>query len=156
VFFPLKLEEAEAIRAFHDVSWRHLRPFLTEKEIQTLRNLEKDIEQCLIQNSTNGVCSFFLRLCGRSPKDGEPFNRNEILQKYNDALYIIQNSPNPEIYINDSNQKMNAISQISWLKVDCAKDAMSLLLTSERVYADMIDWIKFGEPEQLCFRRYFN
>ena len=29
---------------------------------------------------------------------------------------------------------------------------MSLLLSSERTYAEMIDWIKFGEPEQLCFR----
>jgi hypothetical protein len=31
---------------------------------------------------------------------------------------------------------------------------MSLLLSSERVYAEMIDWIEFGEPEQIVFREF--
>ena len=31
---------------------------------------------------------------------------------------------------------------------------MSLLLSSERVYAEMIDWLEFGEPEQLVFRQF--
>lgn len=29
---------------------------------------------------------------------------------------------------------------------------MNLLLTSERVYADMIDWLDYGEPEQIVLR----
>lgn len=31
---------------------------------------------------------------------------------------------------------------------------MSLLLTSERVFADLHDWIKWGEPEQVVFRQW--
>lgn len=44
---------------------------------------------------------------------------------------------------------MQAIAKIGWLRVTTGKEAMSLLLTSERVYTDMIDWLKYGEPEQV-------
>jgi hypothetical protein len=51
----------------------------------------------------------------------------------------------------EGNLKMVAIgrSTPSWLKVKSGEEAMNLLLTSERVYADMIDWLNFGEPEQV-------
>lgn len=46
---------------------------------------------------------------------------------------------------------MQAIAKIGWLRVTTGKEAMSLLLTSERVYTDMIDWLKYGEPEQVIY-----
>ncbi len=38
-----------------------------------------------------------------------------------------------------ANLKMNAIAKTSWLRVNDGKDAMSLLLSSERTYSEMID-----------------
>jgi hypothetical protein len=45
---------------------------------------------------------------------------------------------------------MHVRRRVNWLRVTSGKDAMSLLLTSERVFADMIDWLHYGEPEQVC------
>jgi hypothetical protein len=61
IFVPLRLNEAKAIKAFHDVSWRHVRPSLTDDEIQTLLSLEKTLHNCITQNFDNGA---FMRLCG--------------------------------------------------------------------------------------------
>ena len=40
------------------------------------------------------------------------------------------------------------------MKVTSAEEAMSMLLSSERVYSDMIDWLKYGEPEQIVLRQW--
>ena len=41
-----------------------------------------------------------------------------------------------------ANTKLRAIARTSWLQVNTGADAMSLLLTSERVFADLHDWIE--------------
>ena len=33
---------------------------------------------------------------------------------------------------------------------------MCQLLTSERVFTDIHDWLNYGEPEQIVFREYIN
>lgn len=58
--------------------------------------------------------------------------------------------------LDNGNTKMIAICRTSTMKVPSGKDAMSLLLTSERVYSDMLDLIKYGEPEQICLRQWMN
>lgn len=71
IFLPLKLSEARAIKAFNDVSWRHCQDKLLPQEVETLRQLERDITKTLEsweRFTENGV---FMRLCGRSPKDGK-------------------------------------------------------------------------------------
>jgi hypothetical protein len=143
-FIPLTLEEAKAIQSYHDVSWRHIRPHLKRDEIERLKLLEKDIDLKL-KEFPRGA---FIRLCGRSPKDGDPFNRHAVLHKYEENLKTLINFGHK----NNVQTKMMAIARTSWLKVDTGADVMSLLLTSERVYADMIDWIRYGEPEQICLR----
>ena len=50
--------------------------------------------------------------------------------------------------------KMIAIARTPLLNVSSGADAMSLLLTSERVYSDLLDWTRFGEPEQICLREW--
>lgn len=146
IFIPLTLSEAKAIQAFHDVSWRHLRKHLTAEEITILRTLEEEIDQQLRGEFPNGA---FVRLCGRSPKDGEPLHKERIFQQYEENLKATQ-LLHPEYDL--TTKKMIAIAQTNYLKVQSGSEVMSLLLTSERVYADMIDWIKYGEPEQICLR----
>lgn len=146
IFIPLTLCEAKAIQAFHDVSWRHLRKHLTEYEILTLRSLEEDVDKQIRSEFPHGA---FVRLCGRSPKDGEPLYKERILHQYEENLRATESS-HPDYDI--TTRKMIAIAQTNYLKVYSGSEVMSLLLTSERVYADMIDWIKYGEPEQICLR----
>lgn len=146
-FIPLTVAEAKAIIAFHDASWRHVRDALTAVEIAMLRKLEGDIDTA-IQSFPNKVA--FLRLCGRSPKDGEPLYRDGIIAKYNAELDALVRSGLPLC----GNTKMIAISRTPLLKVRSGSDAMSLLLTSERIYSDMLDWTKYGEPEQICLREW--
>lgn len=56
----------------------------------------------------------------------------------------------------DGNLRLVAIGRCtpSWLKVSTGAEVMNLLLTSERVFADMIDWLQFGEPEQVVLRAF--
>ena len=143
VFIPLTLEEAEAIRAYHDVSWRHLRPNLTRKEVSVLQRLENDIDRHITENF--GPPGAFVRLCGRSPKDGEPLDREGVVKQYNDHLRNLLDNGEPD----NTHTKMRAVAKTSYLRVRSGAEAMSLLLTSERVYADMVDWLRFGEPEQV-------
>lgn len=70
IFLPLKLSEAKAIRAYHDVSWRHAQEELTAEEILILQRLEADIQENLTNWQPAQADGVFMRLCGRSPKDG--------------------------------------------------------------------------------------
>jgi gamma-glutamylcyclotransferase (GGCT)/AIG2-like uncharacterized protein YtfP len=156
LFIPLKRCEAESIIAFHDVSWRNYqqRPYLTREEVQILKDLEETLDTEIQQlcekhgQSTSDEKGVFLRLCGRSPKDGEPYNRQLPMQLFEKELQNLLDAGFPAT----ANTEMIAIAKSKFLKVASGKDAMSLLLTSERVYAEMIDWLKFGEPEQICLR----
>ena len=38
--------------------------------------------------------------------------------------------------------------------VSSGKDTLALLLSSERVFLDCVDWLKHGEPEQICLRQW--
>jgi gamma-glutamylcyclotransferase (GGCT)/AIG2-like uncharacterized protein YtfP len=145
-FIPLSLDEAKAIIAFHDATWRHVRD-LKDEEIFILKKLEEEIHTS-IQSFPN-KCAF-LRMCGRSPKDGEPLDRAGIVAKYNSELEELLKSGLPLC----GNTKMIAISRTPLLKIRSGSDAMSLILTSERVYSDMLDWTKYGEPEQICLRQW--
>ncbi len=163
VFIPLKREEAESILAFHDYSWRNCTKILTERHVEVLKNLEACIDneiQVIItsQNTNNSIedtnkSAAFIRLCGRSPKDGEPLHRAEFPKQY---AQVLQHLLEVENYPDNANTKMIAISRIQYMKISTGAEAMSLLLTSERVMAEMIDWLKYGEPEQLCIRSYEN
>lgn len=147
VFIPLHIKEARAIKAYHDVSWRNVRTHLFHDEVATLRSLETELDSIITEKfSPNGT---FLRLCGRSPKDGDPLSKAKIWNSYMQHLSEI-NSSDPEqpgLF-----NKLRAIARTSWMHVESGAEAMALLLSSERVYSDMIDWIKYGEPEQICLR----
>lgn len=99
-----------------------------------------------------------MRLCGRSPKDAEPLNRDlvrSLYQKNLDQLIEGDNAQNIKYPLN-ANTKLMAIARTQWLRVTSAQEAMSQLLSSERVFADLHDWIRYGEPEQIVFRVWQN
>lgn len=148
VFVPLTMTEAKAIQAFHDVSWRKSRENLSEDEIDVLRELEQSIDNTIQTTFGNAGC--FIRLCGRSPKDGEPLHRDAIFERFQREHQRLIAEGRPD----DIHTKMTAIARTPLLHVRTGAEVMSLLLTSERIYADILDWIRFGEPEQICLREF--
>jgi len=166
VFLPLTRLEAQAIVAYYNASWRSIPDGMNVAVVERLLTLEARIDEALKQFHDKGA---FLRLCGRSPKDGEPTNpelRAQIWTNYQRTLRTIkeqekEEKPSQEQQEeedqDDGNLRVVAIARTeSWLRVRSGADAMSLLLTSERVFSDMLDWLHFGEPEQLVLREFSN
>ncbi|CAF1506815.1 unnamed protein product, partial [Didymodactylos carnosus] len=152
VFLPLTRLEAMAILHYQETRYLS-RIHLTNDDITTLRQLEHKIDHELKQPLL-AETGAFLRLCGRSPKDGEPLNHKNVIEKYEKELQnLIDNDSAVET---DPNTKLRAISRVSYLCVRNGSEAMSLLLSSERVYTDLNDWIEWGEPEQIVLRRFEN
>lgn len=114
-FLPLQREEGEAIRNYHDVAWRHLQPNLRAVDIDILLALEREISSFLCRENAS---NYFVRMCGRSPKDGEPLNRRNVMEDFHCELSkIVSKADGIDYYGSEANQKMVAIGRISWLKV---------------------------------------
>lgn len=147
VFLPLLKTECKAIQAYYNVVHRRTQSELTSQDIDALQRLKEDVD-ALLEREFSGKKECFVRLCGRSPKDGDPLHPQQVYADYNLKLesYLKEKKMTP------TNAKMAAIAQTSWLKVRSGAEAMALVLSSERVYSDMLDWDRFGEPEQLCLR----
>ena len=153
VFSPFKRREAKAIvayyRTLHDIS----RPsnFSLEDAV-ILGELENRLENLIQSNfGEEGEGGAFLRLCGRSPKDGEPKDPKKMLTKYREELGVLVEKGKEE----DVDTKLMAIYRVPVLRAGSGEEAMHLLLSSERVYSDLIDWLDYGEPEQVFFFFFF-
>lgn len=161
-FLPLTCCEAAAIVAYYDATFRSSIPQnFTTNVVATLEALEAKINELLEKDASFRRDGAFLRLCGRSPKDGEPTDpvvRASIWESYLEALQKVQQRQvHPEDDDDTGNTRVAAISTTpSYLRVRTGADAMSLLLTSERVFTDMRDWLSYGEPEQLVFREFVD
>ena len=102
----------------------------------------------------------FVRLCGRSPKDGEPTDperRAQIWQCYQDTLRRgIERYQSQDDDENGNTRAVAILQTTELLRVRSGPEAMALLLTSERVFSDMLDWLQYGEPEQIVLRAWNN
>ena len=151
VFLPMNVREAEAIMHFHDASWRHAIPELGASDELVLEQMEMRLDAALAAPMFKGTGAF-MRLCGRSPKDGEPLDPVATWKSYERELArVVEEEGLPA---GDANTKLNAVARVQWLSVRTGADAMCLLLTSERVFSDLHDWIRYGEPEQVVLRQW--
>ena len=148
-FISLKLEQAEAIIQYYSTFYIGKGTFTLEHTI-ILEELEKRIDNLFATTPGLREKGSFLRLCGRSPKDGEPNNPQRFYDEYRSNLEYL--SKEKRLDINEGNTKIWAIAKTHWLIVKNAKDCLSLLLSSHKVYQDLSDWRDFGGKEQLCFR----
>jgi hypothetical protein len=156
-FVPLTRREAAALLGYYETRFLH-RPMLTKEDVCVLECLEKRLDDAI--RTDFGSDGAFMRLCGRSPKDGEPLCREKLRAQYTDQLL-------------KTKSKYTALARTPYLRVTSGEEAMSLLLTSERVFTDCDDWMRVscrsrclsspltqpyvsqaGEPEQVVFRRW--
>lgn len=150
-FVPLTRQEAIAIMNYQETRFNK-RPKLTQKDVKVLEALEARLDQAITKWFPGGA---FMRLCGRSPKDAEPLLRDEVWAKYQSELKSLQVNEGGEDGAEPSAlTKLKAIAKVNYLGVTSGKGAMSLLLTSERVFTDLHDWIMWGEPDQVVLRKW--
>lgn len=48
--------------------------------------------------------------------------------------------------------RMRAVGQVGLLKACNGAEVMSMMMSSERVHSDLLDWLWYGEPEQVGCR----
>lgn len=151
----IRIEREEANSMYRYYNKRYLsRGTFTLKDTENLINLEKKIDSFIKGNKNLNEKGAFIRLSGRSPKDGDGYDLKKL---YNEYLNNLDNlSKKLNIDKDDGNLKVNAISMTHTLKVNNGKEAMSLLLTSERVHSDMSDWLNNGGKEQIVLREFNN
>lgn len=131
---PISPKLAQAMISFYRLSLDD-KQILTAKDIALLKQLEIDIEKIMqrlmASHSAGGI---FVRMSNRSPKDGNPLLEENVLNGMPHYQQELAKQGG-----NDSNAKMIAYCsvQTSLLRCTTARQAMNLLLTSERVHIDL-------------------
>jgi len=146
---PLRVSEAAAIIHYQESRFMS-RGELNLDDVQRLEELETRLDMAL--QSGEYPDGAFLRLCGRSPKDGDPLSHATVREAYKEELRRVRLEASEEE--DETQVAYRAVLRVPWMRVTSGEAAMSLLLTSERVFADLVDWLKFGEPEQIVLRQW--
>ena len=151
-FLPLSLNEARAISNYY--AHRFVgKPVFTYDDVLILNSLENRIDNFINSIPSLKSNGAFLRLCGRSPKDGDPYEYKKIFNEYKSNLAKYEVIDKDKVKKRGT-IKIHAIAKTKWLNIKTGKDALSLMLTSERVYYDMRDWERHGGKEQIVLREW--
>ena len=154
-FIPLELEDGIAMSNYYEekyLSGNKNANKLTYEDIIRLKNLEKKIQNLIDSIPNLKSKGAFVRLSGRSPKDGEPYDPKKIIHNYENNLVKFEKIYN--LKKNSPQLKILSYLRSNHLKVDNAKEALNLLLSSERIHFDLKDWINEGGKEMLALREY--
>ena len=150
-FIPLNYREAEAIISYH-LFRRDKDNDYSVEDTKTLLLLQEKIDHYFntIEDIKKGA---MFRLSGRSGKDVEYYDNEKV---YNDYLNNLEKlSKKYNIDKNDKNLKYVAMTTLmNRFKVYNGKDCLNVLLTSERLFLDMKDWMLHGGREQIILRKW--
>jgi len=108
---------------------------ITIEDINNLEDLEKQIDAILSSDDFKDTGAF-VRLSSRSPKDGLPVDVSSLLEDYETLLQ----SYSSQGYEDSVNTKMIAFTRSMGpsLRSRTGREAMNLIVTSERVYSDIL------------------
>ncbi len=134
ILLSIKPATARAMVHFYQHYYQH-RNVLTREDVAELRHLHDEIQAKMNKMLRGGQSQggVFVRMSNRSPKDGIPLfidgkSVNDVYQS------IIADDANTDL-----NEKMTKLcsAQMKFLFCQNSDQVMNLLLTSERVYADL-------------------
>ena len=151
-FIHIKYCEAEAIINYYNYRYRHQKNAFTIKDTNILLELENKINYYFktYDDLKNGA---MFRLTGRSGKDMDYYDNDKIYQLYLNNLSKISKQLNKNK--EDPNTRYIAITTLmNRFKVNSGKDVLNVLLTSQRLFLDMKDWLKHGGKEQIVLRKW--
>jgi hypothetical protein len=148
--FPLTIEEGHAIaNRYKKYILHHSNVEFSQQQEQLLQNLEDRIDD-IIRNQCNG--SAFIRMGSRSPKDTPLFDDPEniacarLKRIMKDKLHVVHNTKNTDPLLHN-NATYCALMEAGTeaLRIQNGKEAMQLLLNSERTYVDLLLALDFEE-----------
>merc|ERR1719354_288385 len=145
-FIPLTLEQAQAVVRFYRSRYLHKNE-LNLDDIDNIQKLTTQMDNVIRTHFSKGGA--FIRLCGRSLKDADCYYPGKCLERYEKIYDELKDSAHPDTCL-----PMKVLHRVEWMKVESGKEAMNLLLSSERAYVDLQDWIDYGEPEQIVLREW--
>ena len=151
-FIPLKYREAEAILNFNFYRNKNMKDKFTKEDTKILRNLQKKVDYFFetYDDLKNGA---MFRLSGRSGKDMDYYDNEKIMALYEENLEKVSKKLGKEK--TDINTKYVAITTLmNRFKVNNGKDVLNVLLTSERLFLDLKDWLNHGGREQMILRKW--
>ena len=151
-FIPLKYREAEAILNFNFYRNKNMKDKFTKEDTQILRNLEKKVDHYFqtYDDLKNGA---MFRLSGRSGKDMDYYDNKQIFALYQENLEKVSKKLGKDK--DDINTKYVSITTLmNRFKVNNGKDVLNVLLTSERLFLDLKDWLNHGGREQMILRKW--
>ena len=151
-FIPLKYREAEAILNFNYYRNKGKKDKFTKEDTKILRNLEKKVDHYFETHDDlkNGA---MFRLSGRSGKDMDYYDNKKIYALYQENLKRKCKELGTDE--NDINTKYVSITTLmNRFKVNNGKDVLNVLLTSERLFLDLKDWLNHGGREQMILRKW--
>jgi hypothetical protein len=132
---PITPPTARAMVKFYQ-HYFNIKHDLTREDVQLLKELEENIESSIrsINKQVGGNNGVFVRMSNRSPKDGA------VLLPKDKTIASIYETALKGIDEDDNNNKMVAICDVQMQLLRCteSKQVLNLLLTSERVYADLL------------------
>ena len=151
-FIPLKYREAEAILNFNYYRNKNMKDKFTKEDTKILKNLQKKVDYFFetYDDLKNGA---MFRLSGRSGKDMDYYDNKKIMALYEENLEKVSKKLGKEK--TDVNTKYVAITTLmNRFKVNNGKDVLNVLLTSERLFLDLKDWLNHGGREQMILRKW--
>ena len=151
-FIPLKYREAEAIINFNYYKNKNMKDKFTKEDTKILRNLQKKVDHYFetYDDLKNGA---MFRLSGRSGKDMDYYDNKKIFALYQENLEKVSKKLGKDK--TDINTKYVAITTLmNRFKVCNGKDVLNVLLTSERLFLDLKDWLNHGGREQMILRKW--
>ena len=149
-FIPLKYREAEAVLNFNFFKNKGKKEKFTKEDITILKSLEKKVDHYFEthEDLKNGA---MFRLSGRSGKDMDYYDNKKIFALYEENLEKVAKEYGTDK--TDINTKYVAITTLmNRFKVNSGKDVLNVLLTSERLFLDLKDWLNHGGREQMILR----
>ena len=143
-FIPLSPSIARAFVNYYQTRYNS-KNLLTPADLEHIRSIESE----LAKNISGGA---FVRLSSRSPKDGNPLDAEQFDRVYQGELRRLQEESPAEMDSNSGKANLQFIAfsaaQSQCLKVSTAAEALSLILSSERVFVDLLEALDCQEAKE--------
>lgn len=113
--------------------------------LQLIESIQKQLHEQIFNSKSNRFQTHgtFIRLSSRSPKDGDTLDRQKLITLYHQQLHILQEKYPNECDSIEGKANMQLVAYFNadfqCLKVTNEMEALNLILSSERVFGDLLE-----------------
>ncbi|CAM2712487.1 unnamed protein product [Rotaria socialis] len=143
-FLSISPSTARAFVNYYQARYNSKR-FFNTNDLRLIQSIQRQLNQKIFNLGANRfqINGNFIRLSSRSPKDGNPLDSQKLVQLYHQELEILKvKYPNEYDSIEGkANMQLIAYSnaQMRCLKVTNEIEALNLILSSERIFIDLLE-----------------